>query len=224
MISIRPNPSFLHGEPSVSQQDAYQYPKPIDRYDDDRYGGDPYRLPGSSSHDEGRPFGGRPQLPPSYPNRFDSVESQGSPYSYPKPIHSVDLGPPKRLDYSNNRYSPRPYVEEPRPIYYSNGYSGNSLRPLDSNYLPPVPNKTEGNGNVAPSYADSLKRPIDGTSSNSIEGRPEATFFYGKPMITHMKGSHGQTITSIITEIKPGEYDRFEFTRGFKRIKKSKLP
>lgn len=211
LISIRPNPTFLNGEGSTSQQEPYQYPKPIDRYDDDRYGNGPYRPPVSSSQNEDRPFG-RPQQPPSYPNQIDTVEPQEGPYNYPKPIHSGDLGPQKpnsvdRFDY-NNRYSnsPAPYADEPRPYYSGNGYSGESLRPLDTNYLPPVVNKTGASPNRLPSYTGSSKRPSDGFSTNSIEGRPGASYFYGKPMITHMKGSHGESITSIITEIKPGEH------------------
>lgn len=207
LISIRPNPTFLNGEPPASQQEPNYDQRPIDRYDDNRYGSEPYnRPPASPIYNGDRPYG----RPPSYANQFDGMRPQEGLYDYPKPIYSADLGPQKpsstdRFGYNNRYYSPGPYAEEPPPIY--SGYTGGSLRPIDTNHLPPVPNKTEGTENYPPNQIDASRRPSDAINTNSLEGRPGlgGAYYYGKPKVTHMKGAHGESITSIITEIKPGE-------------------
>lgn len=206
LISIRPNPSFL----PLPQKEPYAYPKPIDGYDDGRPEiGVAYKPNNAQSYDEQRPFD-RPELPPRYSNQYDDRLAQEVPYSYPKPINSPDLGLYKpnnvdRFDY-NSRYPPVPYLDDRTSFSGNYHYDGNYLRPLESNALPPImPNKTNGYENLPPKDRN-YTRPGDNVNPNSIEDSPGGgSYFYGKPIITHMKGTHGETITSIITEIKPGE-------------------
>ncbi|XP_008195826.1 uncharacterized protein LOC663405 [Tribolium castaneum] len=223
-----PSSGYDRPNPPTSSYDRPKPPSGYDRPDPPTNNYDRPRPP-SSNYDRPDPPNGnyeRPKPPssnydrpnPSSTNNYDRPKPPSNTYDRPDPPTSnYDKPRPPSDSYvrpeppSSNYDRPRPpsdsYVRPERP---SSNYD--RPNPPSSSYdRPSKPtneylfDKTIDRYDTQPEKGDNYQKPgtvkpTDGYD-NSIKGNPKPKEPHSKPIVTHAIGSHGESITSIITEL-----------------------
>lgn len=178
-----------------------------------------------------------------HPDYYDNKRPPTTDYLHSEGESGYDSRPPKRPHFiaEDNGYPNYYYGRPPRPISSDSlGYGSDTGKPLPQDniggYTYDRPTKplllpSKGDINNKPSSGGGYGEQYDGSKGSGPIHKPvpsKGDKGYnkekgsGNSVVTHSIGSHGEHITSIITELKDGKYDvtnlggqHFHFSRFY---------